>query len=341
MFRRTAVTLVMLSVLQFTGTAEGNGYGDYPPDLAWSPVENVLAAALEDGLLLWEEHLGTILVAEGEVSSPAFSPDGEYVAFIMDREIYYFETDHPESPRKLVQAENAVSCTFDTQGFQGDHVLCYSTRYLGSQLYVTSLGSGEALLLLPEDSDARLNAPTVSPDGTNIACVNFTNTPGWYEELYIIGDAAPHGARARACNTLRNEFDWHESNPVWIDNDVLVYQIGGWGDWELRFLSIRTGGEKLLLDNAHQPCAALDGRYLAFCRRDPFPRVEWGPAWDDPTSVWVMDRETGYLSQASDPGEWAVEPAISNDGEYIAWIQVLPEGEELRVFESEAFISLR
>lgn len=315
-----------------------NGYGDYPPRIAWSPVDEVLLASLENSLVLWEEYSGTTTVATGRTSSPAFSPDGEHAVFIMDREIYYFQVDRPGSIRPLLQAGEAASVTFDPLSDPDEPVICYTRDFLGSQIFVTTLGPSEVFVLVPEDPDARVNAPLISPDGRNLACVSFGMTPGWYEELYLYGDDAPAGRRARSSKTFEDRFDWHESNPVWLSSDLLLFQIGGWGEWELRFLSIRTGGEKVLLDNGHQPSAALDGRYLAFCRNDPFAGP--GPSWEDPTTVWVMNRESGYLAQASEPGEWAREPAISPGGEYLAWIRVEGDGETLVVNESEAFISL-
>ena len=64
--------------------AYGNGYDHYPPDLVWSPVEDVLVAALENSLVIWTPYKGSVTVAEGEAASPTFTPDGEWVAFILD-----------------------------------------------------------------------------------------------------------------------------------------------------------------------------------------------------------------------------------------------------------------
>lgn len=331
--------LSFILALLMTGTVMGNGYGDYPPRIAWSPVEHVLLASLEDSLVMWREHHGTITLVRGETSSPAFSPDGSHAVFIHDDGIYFIETDRPGQARSLPQAGEAASVTFDPLSDPLDPLVCFTRYFLGSQLFAATLGTGDAAALQPWDSDAMLNAPLFSPDGRNLACVNFAMNPGWYEELYLLGDDAPGGRRARLSKTFGNRFDWHESNPVWISDEVILFQIGGWGEWELRFLSIVTGGEKVLIENAHQPSAALEGRFLAFCRRDPYAGS--GPAWEDPTGVWVMDRETGYLAQASDPGEWAMEPAVSTDGEYLAWIRAAGDGEELVVNRSEAFITIR
>jgi len=337
MIRFTAL-LVLFQVFACLSVIQANGYDDYPSDLVWSPFDDVLVAALEDRLVIWSPEDGQITVEEGEAASPAFTPDGEWVAFILDGTIRYFQVDNPQTCRQPIHTGEASACTFDPLGHYRDPVLCYTTHFLGSDIFVTGLFSDEVFLLLPEYSEARLNAPVISPDGNNIACVNFSSAPGWYEELYIVGTSAPSGARGRADKTFYNRSDWHESNPVWITNRVLLFQIGGWEDWELRFLNIDSGIDKFFIDNASQVTAVLNGQLLAFCRKDPFPEADFGHSWEDPTTVWIMNRETGYLRQVSEQGEWAVQPALSPDGEYIAWIQMTPEGEVLKVFSTEEFI---
>ncbi|MCD4701659.1 MAG: hypothetical protein K8S24_07365, partial [Candidatus Aegiribacteria sp.] len=282
MIRGMLLLIVVMTAFTFLPEVYGNGYDDYPPDLAWSPVDDVLVAALEDRLVIWTPGKGQLTVAEGEAASPAFTPDGEWVAFILDGNVRYFQVDNPQSCRQPVHIGDAVACTFDPQGHYRDPVLCFTRRFLGSDLYVTGLFSDDVFLLLPEYSEARVNAPVISPDGSNIACMNFAMNPGWYEELYIIGDSAPSGRRARADTTFYR-WDWHESNPVWITDRVLLFQIGGWGEWELRFLNIESGIDKVFMDNASQVSAVLDGQLLAFCRKDPFPVADFGRSWEDPT----------------------------------------------------------
>ena len=330
--------IVFMTILNLLPELYGNGYDDFPPDLAWSPAGDMLAAALDGMLVLWTRDDGQITVAEGEAASPTFTPDGEWVAFVLDGSICYFQADNPQICRQPVRTCEAVACTFDPQGQPRDPVLCFTTRFLGSDIFVTDLFSGDVFLLLPEYSEARVNAPVISPGGTNIACMNFAMNPTWYEELYIIGASAPSGRRARADTTFYNERDWHESNPVWITEKVLLFQIGGWGDWELRFLNIESGIDKLFMDNASQVSAVLDGQLLAFCRKDPFPVADFGRSWEDPTTVWIMDRESDYLTQASLRGEWATQPVLSPDGRYIAWIELVQDGEVLKVFTTEEFI---
>ncbi len=331
MIRCILCIFAFITALALLPEAYGNGYDDYPPDLAWSPVGDVLVAALDDRLVIWTPDEGQITVAEGEAASPAFTPDGEWVAFILDGMIHYFQVDTPHAFRQPVHTGEAVACTFDPLGDHRDPVLCFTTQFLGSDIYVTGLFSGDTFVLLDEYSDARVNAPVISPDGSNIACMNFAMNPTWYEELYIIGASAPSGRRARADTTFQNRGEWHESKPVWITDDVLLFQIGGWGEWELRFLNIESGIDKFFLDNASQVSAALDGQLLAFCRKDPLPSADFGRAWEDPTTVWIMKRETMYLRQVSEQGEWAIQPALSPCGSYLAWIEMVPDGEVLKV----------
>jgi len=335
---RSALCITIMAAFAFLPTLHGNGYDDYPPDLAWSPVDDVLVAALEDRLIIWTPNEGQVTVIEGDAASPAITPDGSWVAFILDGTVRYFQTDNPQTCRQLLHIGEAVACTFDPLGHYRDPVLCFTTRFLGSDIFVTGLFSDDVFLLLPENSEARVNAPVISPDGTNIACMNFAMNPTWYEELYIIGASAPSGRRARADTTFRSEWEWHESNPVWITERLLLFQIGGWGDWELRFLNIESGIDKVFMDNASQVTAVLDGQLLAFCRKDPFPVADFGRSWEDPTTVWIMNSESGYLTQASSPGEWATQPVLSSDGRYLAWIELVQDGEVLRVFTTEEFI---
>ncbi len=332
--------LAVIVFLTFAKVCMGNGYGDYPPRLAWSPSGDLLMASLDDSLVIWEEDSGIETVVRAETSSPAFSPDGSLAVFILDGGIFVLDPRHPSDCRRLPQVDVATACTFDPLSASGEYLICYTTMFLGSQLYVISVRNSGVVGLLPDDTDARVSSPVVSPDGRNIACTNFAINPTWYDELYLIGDAAPLGRRARSSDTFGKSTEWHESNPVWLSDSLLVFQIGGWGDWELRYLDIYSGQDSLLLENAHQAGAALHGRLLCFCRKDPFPRADWGGVWEDPTTVWVMDRETGYMTQASEPGDWAVEPAVSQDGEYIAWIIRTREGDSLSIHEIQEFVDL-
>ena len=338
MIRGTLCIIAVMTAFTLLPDVYGNGYDDYPPDLAWSPVDDVLVAALDDRLVIWTRDDGQVTVIEGETASPAFTPDGEWVAFILDGNVRYFQVDNPQTCRQPVHIGRAVACTFDPLGHYRDPVLCFTTYFLGSDIFVTGLFSDEVFLLLPEYSEAWLNAPVISPDGENIACVNFYTNPSGYEELYIIGTSAPSGARGRADKTFYNQGTWHESNPVWITDRVLLFQIGGWSEWELRFLNIESGADKVFMDNASQVSAVLNGQLLAFCRKDPFPVVDFERSWEDPTTVWIMDRESDYLTQASRQGEWATQPVLSSDGRYIAWIELVPDGEVLKVFTTEEFI---
>ena len=59
---RSALCITIMAAFAFLPTLHGNGYDDYPPDLAWSPVDNVLVAALEDRLIVWTPNKGQVTV---------------------------------------------------------------------------------------------------------------------------------------------------------------------------------------------------------------------------------------------------------------------------------------
>ncbi|MBD3277287.1 MAG: hypothetical protein GF388_03220 [Candidatus Aegiribacteria sp.] len=332
----TASVLILLIPL----TASGNGYGQYPSPLAWSPCDDILLCSLDDHLVMWTPDDGEEVLFQGETMSPSFSAGGEYAAFVANSTIHYFRVDHSISLREMFHAGRANALDFDAGGSSANHALCFTREFLGSHLYATTLGESDVFTLLPDRTDLRLSSPVVSPDGKNIACVRFGAAPGWYEELFLVGDAAPEGGRARVDSTFEGDSQWHESNPSWLSSDSLVFQIGGWGEWDLRVLDVYTGKDSLLIENGRQPSSALEGRLVAFTRRDTFGGADGTPRWEMPTSVWILDRHTEYLVQASLDGISAKHPAVSPEGEYIAWIELHGENEVLSVHLLEEFVSL-
>ena len=332
----TALGLILFIPL----TSGGNGYGEYPSPLAWSPFDDILLCSLSDHLVMWEPNQGEEILLQGETMSPSFSADGEYAAFVANSTIYYFQVDRSISLRELVHAGRTHALDFDAGGDSENPALCYTRDFLGSRLHATTLGAGEVFTLLPERADLRLSSPVVSPDGKNIACVRFGAAPGWWEELFLVGDAATEGGRARADSSYEGGSQWHESSPSWISSDSLVFQMGGWGEWDLFILDVYTGEDSLLIENGRQPSAALEGRLVAFTRRDTFGGADGTPMWEMATSVWIVDRHTGYTVQASPDGICAKHPSISSEGEYIAWIELHGENEVLAVHRLEEFVSL-
>ncbi|MBD3276988.1 MAG: hypothetical protein GF388_01700 [Candidatus Aegiribacteria sp.] len=337
---RYTVFAALVLMLFVPLTVSGNGYGEYPSPLAWSPCDDILLCSLEDHLVMWTPDDDEEILFQGETVSPSFSACGEYAAFVANASIHYFQVDHSISLMELFHAGRANALDFDVGGSSSNPSMCYTRDFLGSLLYATTLRESDVFTLLPERTEMRLSSPVVSPDGKNIACVRFGAAPGWWEELFILGDAAPEGGRARADSSCEGDSQWHESSPSWLSSDSLVFQMGGWGEWDLWVLDIYTGEDSLLIENGRQPSAALDGRLVAFSRRDTFGGAGGTPMWDIPTSVWILDRHTGYLVQASSDGVCAKHPAISTEGEYIAWIEIQGENEVLSVHRLEEFVSL-
>ena len=333
---KIVLTVLVFSVLR---PAVGNGYGNYPSDIAWSDHGEYLLARLDTELVLVEVDGDSVAVISGDPMSPSISPGGRFGAFTMDGGLFFFPVSDPSDVRSVPWATHAETCFFDPAADPEEPVLVYASDSPYGTLHAASPTSAGSRLLNPEGR-FHLKAPVLSPGGTAIACVNFATNPTWYEELFLLGGPYPHGTRARRDSTFRGWSEWHESNPVWLTDGELLFQIGGWGDWELRVLNIETREDSVLIEDAQEPSAALEGRLVAFCRTDPLPDPALNQSWEKPTMVMMLNTATGYLTKASGNGEWAVQPALSPDGEHIAWIRITDRGRSLVVRDTEEFIGL-
>ncbi len=101
----------------------------------------------------------------------------------------------------------------------------------------------------------------------------------------------------------------------------MLFQRGGWGDWTVLRVDTQTQNEVIEANDAESPSLSADLRYLAFARRDPAAKAATESDWELACSVWVRDRESGVEQQLSLEGVDAQQPALSPDGEHVAWLQ--------------------
>ena len=90
--RLLAAIIVVVSAIIAVETASfANGYEENPPRIAWSPAGNVLVGVVNDELWIVDVLGYADILESGGVSSPTFSQDGLYLAFIQNGELKVYD----------------------------------------------------------------------------------------------------------------------------------------------------------------------------------------------------------------------------------------------------------
>jgi hypothetical protein len=315
--------------------ASANGYDVYASPLCWSPDGQYLAAVVaegwpvEDELVPGEMRLYTrdgrysVLATGDSLGSPSFSADSHWLAFIHDGWLVAYEQQPDGSWSGGDCFNGARDCRCAGNGVGPEGVLLTSgERFYGCNVLAFDLTSMEAQPLVPAAPEASLFSPLISPAGTTLLALfqDSLDEHSVYERIVRFDPAS--GSFIRLCQPEAREWDYHESNFVFVDDDTLLFQRGGWGDWRLYRYELAAGREYLEAGDAQQPSISGDGRYLAFTRRDPQLKAQAEYDWEVPPTVWLRDRQRGAERQLSKSGAAAEFPAISPDGGKVAWLQM-------------------
>lgn len=330
----TAASLALLLGL-FPHCASANGYEVYASPLAWSPDSLLLAATVgeawpQDGELLpGEMRLYTrsgryqILAAADSLGSPSFSADSRRLAFIHDGWLVVHERQDDGSWLGGDYYNGALDCRFGWLVGAPVMLITSGERFYGcsvSSFDLTALSIG---FTFTGPAGGSLFAPLSVPDGSALLCLmqyGFEGNGPAYERIVSVDPSS--GAWTLLCQPEAREWDYHESNVVFVDADTFLFQRGGWGDWRLYRYELAEGREYLELSDAQQPSLSADGRWLAFTRRDPQLKAEAEYDWEIAPTVWLRDRQRGIERQVSGPGMQAEFPALSPDGTKLAWLQM-------------------
>jgi Tol biopolymer transport system component len=205
--------------------------------LDWGVQERVDICVVDaDGSNLWR------LTQTEAYLEPIWSPDGQYVAFVSDRdgnrEIYVMRADGSEL-RNLSQSD-----AFDempTWSPDGLHIAFVSDRGRTWSIYVVGAdGSGLRKLL---DTDGWANRPAWSPDGQHIAF--FLGRGDFASDLYVV-DA--DGSNLRFLSGSSADVSGNPlERPSWSRDsrtiafaalrdgvaDIVVVAVDGSGEWNL------------------------------------------------------------------------------------------------------------
>jgi serine/threonine protein kinase len=222
-----------------------------------------------------------VYVSTSQDWAPAWSHDGDRIAFASDREgstdiwilepesgaVYSAILDRLANESSPSWSPDGDAIVFDRRGSDGDYDI-YARR-LG-QSTVDRLPSSSA-----HDSD-----PSWSPDGQRIAFVSERSGDMEIYTLDVVTELS-----TRLTHQLGRDFA-----PVWSPTGTqIAYECEdpAEGDIEICTIGVDGGNRRVLTDNSvddRQPAWSPDGRHIAFCR----PTAD-GSRWD----IWVMDTNGG------------------------------------------------
>jgi hypothetical protein len=333
-----ACLLTALALLPHPALA--NGYAVYAPPLAWSSDSRWLAAAVgkawldEDILVqgelrLYDRYGRYVVLATGMVGSPSFTSDASLLAAVVDGDVRVYTLQGalmhgvaPPPSQQLTQRGDVLDVRALRNAPAGA-VSFYVTageRFYGCKVYTLSYPGAQLTLLVDAGPEASALYAADYPGSPYIRYMQQLAPGNLAYERLMLFDPAAGASRLAAKQQARLE-DYHESNAVFLDAQTVLFQRGGWGDWNLYTLDLATGRELLETVAAESPSVSGSGRWLAFACRDYDVKKATEYDWEIPSVVKLRDRPARTERIVSAPGVEAGFPAISPDGSHVAWLE--------------------
>ena len=258
---------------------------------------------------------------------PAWSPDGQYIAFIWrDTNVYMMKADGNGSPISLSDFGNID----DPPSWSPDGQQLVFSSYTGAgdgSLYLVDIGN--VLKGVKNKEPMRLNAigidaqdPVWSPDGRQIAL--------FYREEYH----EPFKVVVLNITTPQNPKpgDWIDlgegTQPAWSpDSQHLVFVSWSKDDYRgLYVANLDAGGQTRLTEKTFDvtPTWSPDGKHIAFVSNR-----------DDNYEIYVMNADGSQQTRlTNDPAE-DTSPAWSPDSEQIAFVSKRDGNQEIYVMNAD------
>ncbi|MGH9862080.1 MAG: prolyl oligopeptidase family serine peptidase [Candidatus Acidiferrales bacterium] len=263
------------------------------------------------------------LIAFGRVSDPQISPDGHWVAYVVDHydkttngrrsSIWLASLDTQENRQLTRSGKRDASPRWSPDG----ETLAFLSNRSGSwQIWTIRLDGGEARPLAPLPVDV---ANLVwSPDGHSLAF-----TADVYPDCY---DAAKPAA-VLECTKTRDDEKEKSLVKAQLFERLMIRHWNAWSDGKRShvFLLPAAGGEPRgltpgdwsvppHLGGSYEFDISPDGRELAFARNN-----DKDEALSTNSDVWVVSLAGGEAKRLTDNPAWDGSPRYSPDGRWIAY----------------------
>jgi serine/threonine protein kinase len=270
--------------------------------------------------LLVDQPAGTALAVGRDVHSPAWSPDGEWLAYVEGNSQLYFNGNSAPSTIRLVPAGGGTSVAVtDSTSLNTSPVwipgrralLFISDRDGGRDIFQVELSnSGE-----PRGTPVRLTTGlnpdrlSISADGRRLAWSTLTQTANFWSLPIPARDSIPLSRATQVTSGSQNV----EMGSVSDDGIWLYYDSGRSGNFDIWRVPLAGGQpEQITTDPANDfaPAVSPDGREVAF------HSTRNGAGNRD---VFVMPSGGGPAVQVStSPGDDRL-PTWSPDGTALTW----------------------